>query len=393
MKLLALISALVLAMATVACSSDPEIVEKIVEVEVEKIVEKTVEVPVEKVVEKIVEKEVEVTVEKIVEKPVEKIVEKTTTVEVEKDPGSLVIYSGRKESLVGPIIEQFADATGIKVDVKYGKSAAMAATLNEEGSNSPADVFYAQDPGALGSVEGMMQALPTATLEKIPAWAQDDDGKWVGVSGRARVLVYSPTRVKDNELPNTILELTHPRYKGRLGWAPTNGSLLTMITGMREVWGEEKTSNWIKGLLANDIKIYPKNTPQVQAVHDGEIDFGLVNHYYLYRFVTEAGEDFKARNYHVPSAGPGALVMVSGASVLKTAKNKDNAERFINFMISKVAQQYLAGQIFEYPLVDGVKTNRLLTPIADIKQPDIALSDLSDLTGTTELLRSLGALP
>ncbi|MQF87343.1 MAG: iron ABC transporter substrate-binding protein [SAR202 cluster bacterium] len=347
MKLLALISALVLAMATIACSSDPEIVEKIVEVE--------------------------------------KV--------VEKDPGSLVIYSGRKESLVGPIIEQFSDATGIKVDVKYGKSAAMAATLSEEGSNSPADVFYAQDPGALGSVESMMQALPSATLEKVPGWAQDDEGKWVGVSGRARVLVYSPSRVNANDLPKDISELTDSKWKGRLGWAPTNGSLLTMITGMRKVWGEEKTADWIKGLLANDIKIYPKNTPQVQAVHDGEIDMGLVNHYYLYRFVTEAGEDFKARNYHIPSAGPGSLVMVSGASILKTAKNKDNAERFINFMISKVAQQYLAGQIFEYPLVEGVKTNRLLTPVENIKQPDIALSDLSDLAGTTELLRSLGALP
>ena len=349
MKIFSLISAVVLAMALVACSSDPEIVEKVVEVE--------------------------------------------KIVEVEKDPGSLVIYSGRKESLVGPIIERFSDATGIEVEVKYGKSAAMAATLSEEGSNSPADVFYAQDPGALGSVEAMMQALPAATLSKIPAWAQDDDGKWVGVSGRARVLVYSPDRVNANDLPKDISELTDSKWKGRLGWAPTNGSLLTMITGMRKVWGEEKTSNWIKGLLVNDIKIYPKNTPQVQAVHDGEIDMGLVNHYYLYRFVTEAGEDFKARNYHIPSAGPGALVMVSGASVLKTAKNKDNAERFINFMISKVAQQYLAGQIFEYPLVEGVKTNRLLTPVEDIKQPDIALSDLSDLTGTTELLRSLGALP
>ena len=393
MKLLALISALVLAMATIACSSDPEIVEKIVEVE--KVVEKEVPVEVEKIVEKTVE--VEKIVEKKVEVPVEKVVEKKVevekVVEVEKDPGSLVIYSGRKESLVGPIIEQFSDATGIKVDVKYGKSAAMAATLSEEGSNSPADVFYAQDPGALGSVESMMQVLPADTLTKVATWAQDDDGKWIGVSGRARVLVYSPTRVKDSELPNTILELTHPRYKGRLGWAPTNGSLLTMITGMRKLLGDETVSGWVKGLLANDIKIYPKNTPQVKAVHDGEIDFGLVNHYYLYRFVTEEGEDFKARNYHLPRGGAGSLVMVSGASILKTAKNKDNAERFVDFMLSKVAQQYLAGQIFEYPLVDGVKTNRLLTPIADIKQPDIALSDLSDLAGTTALLRSLGALP
>ena len=192
---------------------------------------------------------------------------------------------------------------------------------------------------------------------------------------------------------STYEELTDPKWKGRIGWAPTNGSLLTMVTGMRKIWGEEKTREWIDGLLANNIKIYPKNTPQVAAVNAGEIDIGLVNHYYLYRFVTEQGENFKARNYHLPSGGPGSLVMVSGAGILKTAENKDNAERFVNFLISKVAQQYFAAQIFEYPLVEGVKTNRLLTPIAEIKKPDIALSDLADLEGTTKVLRSAGALP
>ncbi len=377
MKRLFLLVMLAMALVTAGIACQGETAPTVIEVE--KIVEKTV--PVEKIVEKLV--------------PVEKIVEKAVEVEkiVPADPGSLVIYSGRKESLVGPIISQFADVTGIKVDVKYGKSAALAATLLEEGSKSPADLYYAQDPGALGTVSSMLGKLPTGTLAQIPAWAKSSNGEWIGVSGRARVLVYSPTRVPAADLPTDIYSLTDPKWKGRLGWAPTNSSLLTMITGMRKEWGDDKTKEWIKGLLANDIKIYPKNTPQVAAVDAGEIDMGLVNHYYLYRFVSEKGEDFKARNYHLPAGGPGSLVMVSGAGILKTAKNKTNAERFVNFMISKVAQQYLASQIYEYPLVDGVKASRLLTPMAEIKKPSINLSDLADLSGTSAILKELGALP
>ena len=308
-------------------------------------------------------------------------------------PGSLVIYSGRGESLVDPIIRQFADVTGIDVQVKYGGTASLAATLLEEGANSPADIFYAQDPGGLGSVESLLQPLPAQTLQKSPAWAQSPDGLWVGVSGRARVLVYSTDRLEEADLPADTFDLIDPKWKGRLGWAPTNGSFLTMVTGMRELWGEAKTTEWIEGMVANDAAIYSNNTSQVAAVAAGEIDLGLVNHYYLYRFISEEGEDFPARNYHPSAGGPGALIMVSGAGVLSTSENKANAERFVDFLLGAVAQQYFAGQTYEYPLVEGVNVNRLLTPIDEINRPEIDLADLADLEGTTEMLRELGALP
>lgn len=307
--------------------------------------------------------------------------------------GSLVIYSGRGESLVDPIIQQFADVTGIDVEVKYGGTASLAATLLEEGANSPADVFYAQDPGGLGAVESLLSPLPAGILERSPEWARSPQGLWAGVSGRARVFVYSPERVPEGELPADIFELTDPKWKGRVGWAPTNGSFLTMVTGMRKLWGEEKTAEWIEGMVANGTTVYPKNTPQVAAVAAGEIDIGLVNHYYLYRFISEEGEEFAARNHHPSGGGPGALVMVSGAGILSTAENRDNAERFVEFLLGTVAQQFFAGQTFEYPLVEGVKVNRLLTPLDEIARPDIALADLSDLEGTTAILRDLGALP
>ena len=309
------------------------------------------------------------------------------------DPGSLVVYSGRSETLVAPIIEQFANVSGIDVRVKYGGTAALAATLLEEGSNSPADVFYAQDPGGLGAVEGIFASLPVDVLARVPDWADSPEGLWVGVSGRARVLVYNPERTSEADLPADIFDLTDAKWKNRLGWAPTNGSFLTMVTGMRELWGEQKTREWIEGIVANSPNIYPNNTSQVAAVASGEIDVGMVNHYYLYRFITEVGEDFAARNFHTTAGGPGSLVMVSGAGVPTTAKNSENAVKFLNFMLSPVAQQYFASQTFEYPLVEAVNVNRLLTPLDEIARPEIGLADLADLEGTTELLRSAGALP
>ena len=309
------------------------------------------------------------------------------------DPGTLVVYSGRSESLVGPIIEQFAEATGIDVKVKYGSTFEVAATLLEEGDNSPADVFFAQDPGGLGAVSGMLSTLPGDVVLKVPEWARSSDGSWVGVSGRARVIVYSTELVDENELPTSVKDLTDPKWKGRIGWPPTNSSFRTMVTAMRMMWGEDETRQWLLDMQANDPGVFPKNTPIVAAAGVGEVAVGLVNHYYLHRFIQEEGDDFAARNLFLKNGGPDSLVMVAGAGILNTSENRDNAESFMRFMLSKVAQQYFAGQTFEYPLVEGVNTHRLLPPIDTLNGPDIDLSQLSDLQGTDALLRETGVIP
>ncbi len=310
-----------------------------------------------------------------------------------QDPGKLIIYSGRSESLVDPIIQQFKGTSGIDVQVKYAKTGQLAATLLEEGNNSPADVFYAQDPGGLAAVSGMMSTLPADIIELTPEWARSSAGHWVGITGRARVVVYGTDRLTEADLPNDLWGFTEPRWKGRVGWAPTNGSFQAMVTALRVGWGEARTEEWLRAMLANDVRVYPKNTPQVAAAASGEIDVGLVNHYYLHRFLAEEGEDFAARNAHLRTGGPGAIVLVSGAGILNTADNPENADKFIRFLLSKVGQQYFAGSTFEYPLVDGVRPSTLLTPLANIAQPDITLADLSDLAGTQALLQKVGALP
>ena len=172
--------------------------------------------------------------------------------EVSKDPGKLVIYVGRSETLVGPIVKQFAEVTGIDVQAKYGKTGAIAATLLEEGSKSPADIFFAQDPGGLGvtAKAGMLKSLDSDLLEKVPSWAQSKESKWIGLSGRARTVVYNTKNVSPENLPATIEGFTDPKWKGRIGWPPTNGSFQAMVTAMLVEWGEERTRKWLEGILS-----------------------------------------------------------------------------------------------------------------------------------------------
>ena len=310
----------------------------------------------------------------------------------EADAGALVIYSGRSESLVAPVIAQFRDASGVDVRVKYGGTSEIAATIQEEGGDSPADVFWAQEPGALGALAPLFTPLPDDITAAVPAWARHDGGLWVGISGRARVVVYGAD-VAEDELPRSLEELVDPKWKGRVGWAPANASYRVMIAAMRQMWGEDKTREWLAGMLANDVKAFPKNTPIVAAAGAGEVDLGLVNHYYVHRFIAEDGEDFGARNLYLNDGGPGSLVMVSGAGVLATADNPENAEKFVRFLLSTVAQQYFAASTFEYPLVDGVATSRFLPPLSSVVAPDIDLALLNDLAGSEALLREAGVIP
>lgn len=306
---------------------------------------------------------------------------------------TLTIYSGRSEELVGPIIDQFGKATGIKVQVRYASTSEMAATILEEGRNSPADVFFAQDPGGLGAVAHLFAPIPENILSRVEPRFRSPEGKWVGISGRARVIVYNTDKLSESDLPDDLWDFTDPKWQGRIGWAPTNGSFQAMVTAMRVLWGEDRTRQWLLGIQANDPKVYPKNTPQVAAAAAGEIDVGFVNHYYLFRFLAEQGESFPARNYHPRAGGPGAIILVAGAGIMETSQNKEAAERFLEFMLSPVSQQYFAGQTFEYPVVEGVKTNRLLQSITEINSHQIDMADMADLKGTLSLLRETGILP
>ena len=165
------------------------------------------------------------------------------------------------------------------------------------------------------------------------------------------------------------------------------------MTGMRVTLGEQATRQWLEGIRANNPKDYPKNTPIVDAVARGEIDVGFVNHYYLYRFLEEAGESFPARNYHPKGNDLGAMMLVNAATILSTSNNVEEAQKFLDFMLSQVGQQYFASQTFEYPLVEGVKTHRLLVPLDKLELPDVDLSALGDVQGTQDLLREAGVIP
>jgi len=305
-----------------------------------------------------------------------------------------VVYSGRNQELVGPIIERFEEESGVNVEVRYGDTAELASTILEEGQNSPADVFFAQDAGALGAVadRGLLRPLPEEALNRVEERFRDPNGRWVGVSGRARVVAYNTEALSEEDLPGSILDFTDPEWKGKIGWAPTNGSFQAFVTALRLIEGEEVARQWLEGIKANDPKVYENNIAILEGVASGEIEVGFVNHYYLFRALKEQGQDLPARNYYLKNGDPGALVNVAGIGILSTADNGAEAEQFLDFMLSEEAQRYFADETFEYPLIQGVPINAELVPLSEIEAPNINLGDLDDLEGTLDLLRETGVL-
>ena len=311
------------------------------------------------------------------------------------DAETLTIYSGRSESLVQPILDQFEEESGVKVRVRYGDTAELAATILEEGGNSPADVFFAQDAGALGALAdaGLLKTLPSMVLDLAPSQYRSQADLWVGISGRARVVAYNTDVLSPDDLPDSIFGFTAPEWEGRIGWAPQNGSFQAFVTGLRVLEGDDAARDWLEGIMANNPTEYPNNTTSLEGVANGEVDVAFVNHYYLFRFLEEEGDGFRARNFYTGPGDAGSLVNIAGAGILKTTNSNDLAEQFLRYMLGTTAQQYFADETYEYPVIDGIAIQEGLVPLAEIRPPDIDLSDLSDLNGTLDLLRETGALP
>ena len=306
----------------------------------------------------------------------------------------LIVYSGRSESMVAPLIAAFEEETGIDVRVNYAGSAQLAATLLEEGARSPADVFFAQDASTMGIIaaEGMLSTLDADTISAVPEQFRHPEGLWTGVSGRARAITYNTTSVTPDQIPASLDGFTAPEWRGRVGWTPENASFQSALAAMVALDGEEAATAWVTGMLANDARPYPSNTPGVTAVAAAEIDLMITNHYYLYRIKAEQGSDTPIENHFLRNSRSGSLVNISAAGVLATASNPENAARFVAYLLSDAGQTHFAEENAEFPVTPGVETPQGLPSIVELATPAIDFSALADLESAVRILMTSGAL-
>jgi iron(III) transport system substrate-binding protein len=309
------------------------------------------------------------------------------------DDKTITLYSGRSEALVQPIIDQFVEATGIDVAVRYGNTASTVALILEEGDATPADLVLLQDAGALGALakEHVLANVPTEFLTRVDEKFRSREGEWVGISGRARTVIYNTESVTTGDLPASVLDFVDDEWKRRIGWAPTNGSFQAFVTALRIAQGDDAAKAWLEGIKANDPTDYPNNTSIVDAVGRGEVEVGFVNHYYLLRFLAEQGEGFGARNYF-PSGDIGGLMNVAGVGIIARG-DTDAAEDLVDYLLQATAQTYFAQETGEYPLIIGIASRDGIPTLAELNVPDVDLSNLEDLRGTLDLMRDAGVLP
>jgi len=309
--------------------------------------------------------------------------------------GTFTLYSGRDEALVQPLIDQFEAETGISVEVRYGNTAELGALLIEEGDASPADVFLSQDAGALGalSLAGLFTTLPTDVTDVIPAGFTSTDGTWVGVTGRARVVVYDGERFTGEDLPDTIDEYVTDEWAGRLGVAPGNASFQSFVTALRVLDGEDAATTWVEALADNSPQIFEGNSAILTAVDEGVVDAGLINHYYWYAAAAEAGpENMRAQIKFLTAGDAGSIVNVTGAGILNGSATDADALEFVRYLVSEAGQTYFVEKTFEYPLLPGLAAPAGLPSLDSLINPELDLSDLDDLAATQRLLADAGLI-
>ena len=309
-------------------------------------------------------------------------------------PTSVTIYSGRNEELIQPILDRFTAETGIEVRAKYGDSADLALLIDEEANADrvEADVYLSQSPGSIGFLDdlGRLAPLPRRGTRPRPRGVQDDDGRWVGFSGRQRVLVYNSELVDADELPDSVYELTGGRWNGKIGVAPGNGSFQDFVTSMRATDGDDAARQWLQDLASNNPVSYPKNSAIVAAVARGEVEVGLVNHYYNYRALEE-NPSLPSLNHQFDPSDPGSILIVTGAAIVDGTDRAGAAAQLIAFLLGDEGQQYFANETFEYPLATGQHPAPQIPPI---DFTDVGSIDFDELAGglgsTREMIADAG---
>jgi len=308
---------------------------------------------------------------------------------------SITLYNGQHEQTTAALVAAFEKQTGIHVAVRSGDEAELADQIMQEGSSSPADVFYTENTPVLEALRehGLLARIAPATLAQVPGLYDSAQGDWVGVSARVSVLVYNTSLVKPSQLPSSILELAEPKWRGKLGFAPSETDFQPLITAITKLDGVTTAERWLKGLQANS-KLYPDNETVVAQVNDGESAVGIINHYYWFRLRAELGQGamHSALHYYAPG-DPGDLINISGAAILKSSSRQADAQRFLAFLVSHTGQETIAhSHSYEYPLRAGVPPAPGLRPFAQLHPVSVTPAELGDGSAALALEQKLGLL-
>ena len=307
----------------------------------------------------------------------------------------LIIYNGQHKTATIALIDAFKEQSDIKVTTREGSSNELAHQIVEEGKRSPADIIYTEEstPLIMLANKGLLSELDASTLENIPAEYRDEHGQWVGLLARSRVLAYNPELIKEDELPTSVQDLTESEWKDKFAFVKTSGAFQKQLSAMIKLEGRETAKAWLEGLKENG-KVYRHNKAALDAVERGEIPFAMINNYYWDSMAREKGADnLNSRLYFMGTEDLGDLVTVSGAAILKSSKNQDEAQAFMAFATSEAGQQILTDKSAQYPLNSKVDTKGL-KPFSELTPPNgtLDLGEYSDGKAAIELLQEVGLL-
>ncbi|AMO60963.1 extracellular solute-binding protein [Mycolicibacterium phlei] len=311
-----------------------------------------------------------------------------------EDSDELLIYNAQHESLTKEWIEAFTEETGIKVTYRQGGDTELGNQLVAEGEASPADVFLTENSPAMAAVEdaGLFAELDAETLDQVPPQYRPPTGAWTGVAARTTVFVYNKDRLTPDQLPKSMLDLQRPEWKGRWGAPPAKADFQAIVAALLQLEGEQATAEWLAGMKEN-AKLYNNNIDTLKAVNAGEVDGGIIYHYYWFRDQAETKEiSGNTALHYFKNEDPGAFISLSGGGVLKSSKKPEEAQQFIKFVTSRAGQEVLEkGTSYEYPVASGVPANPALPPLDSLQAPKVDPSTL-DEKKVTELMTQAGLL-
>ncbi|MEW1808016.1 iron ABC transporter substrate-binding protein [Pseudarthrobacter sp. NPDC080039] len=307
---------------------------------------------------------------------------------------SIVVYNAQHENLTGAWVEAFTKETGIKVTLRNGDDLEMSNQLTEEGKNSPADVFLTENSPAMVRVEGagLLAPVDQATLAQVPAQYRPSTGDWTGIAARSTVLAYNKNKLTPDQLPKSLMDLADPAWKGRIGASTEGADFQAIVSAMLALKGEDATRSWLEAAKSN-FQSYKDDTPVLAAVNAGEVEAGVLYHYYSFVDQAQTGENSKNVDLHYfKNQDPGAFVSVSGGAVLASSKKQAQAQQFLKFITGKEGQQVLqTGDSFEYTVGSDVPANPKLVPLKDLQAPSIDPAKLNS-EKVTDLMTEAGLL-